>query len=88
MAPGSTIRLNLLQAKDTNSYRAIIQEFTALLHISSSWDKNPHSMGQREDHNDNYRKYIRKISGIKSLKSEHITESYVINSGENSNFAH
>lgn len=45
-------------------------------------------MGQREDHNDNYRKYIRKISGIKSLKSEHITESYVIISEENSNFAH
>ena len=46
----------------------MIQEFIALLHTPSSRGKNPRSMGRREDHYENYRKYIRKISGIKSLK--------------------
>lgn len=68
MPPERAIRLNLIQIKHTNLYRAIIQGFIALLHTPSSRGKNPRSMGRREDHYENYRKYIRKISGIKSLK--------------------
>ena len=68
MTPERAIRLNLIQIKYTNPYRAIIQEFIVLLHTPSSWGKNPRSMGRREDSYENYRKYIRKISEIKSLK--------------------